>query len=719
MSTRTSKFIYLLVALSIVGVGSTSFAADMISSPFNITPVFLDQGNPVAKVSFTVTSGSSLLVDVAGPSDSFSVTLSDPGGQVVTPENVMSFNGEYVSDQIQQSSLTLYNPMLLAGFHYTYSILNPTSGTWKVIVAGTNLPADGEIAIVNILTPGSGGPTIALLTDETQYIVNSPVSIMTSVFEGTTPVTGASVVGTVKSDDGSEKTVVTLRDDGNGVDNLAGDGLYSGAYFAVSAGNFSIMAEVSGVTSSGMSFAQEAFSSFSVRSPLTNFTAYVGDQGTDDNENGLYEGISLLLALDVATGGTYKVSVTLRGNNNASKTRNVIKALSQGPNQILTIDFSKDDVFEIGVDGPYGIAEALVELLEEVDWHLADRVQNQWQTQPYCLDDFEKGGIVLTGNTSDIGIDMDSNGLFDSLKLNIEVNVLAGGFYQWSARLVDSVGSEIDFAGNFGSLDIGTNNLHLTFDGCDIGKNGMNGPFVVTGFLIFGAGQSLVANNVATTQEYSFTAFECAVSNNAPTADAGPDKNVEASTDCEANVTLDGSGSSDPDGDPLTYTWTWDSESATGVSPAIQLEKGTYTITLVVNDGTVDSNHDTVDITVTDNTPPEITLSVSPETLWPPDHKMVDIDFTVEASDNCDTDPDIVLTSVVSNEADDARGGGDGHTVNDIQNAEIGTEDYTISLKAERQGKGDGRIYTITYTATDDSGNSADASVTVTVPHNQ
>lgn len=127
----------------------------------------------------------------------------------------------------------------------------------------------------------------------------------------------------------------------------------------------------------------------------------------------------------------------------------------------------------------------------------------------------------------------------------------------------------------------------------------------------------------------------------------------------------------------------------------------------------------TVAITVVDTTPPEISVSVSPDTLWPPNHKMIPVSMDVSVSDNCDADPDIVLISVVSSEPDDARGGGDGHTTNDIQDADIGTEDYNISLRAERQGKGHGRIYTITYEATDASGNNATASATVTVPHNQ
>ena len=118
-----------------------------------------------------------------------------------------------------------------------------------------------------------------------------------------------------------------------------------------------------------------------------------------------------------------------------------------------------------------------------------------------------------------------------------------------------------------------------------------------------------------------------------------------------------------------------------------------------------------------DTTAPEISVTVSPDTLWPPNHKMVDITATVTVSDNCDPTPTVVLTSVTSNEPDDAKGKGDGKTVNDIQGVEIGTEDYEFQLRAERAGKGDGRIYTITYTATDESGNSASASATVVVPH--
>ncbi|MHC4665685.1 MAG: SBBP repeat-containing protein, partial [Planctomycetota bacterium] len=139
-------------------------------------------------------------------------------------------------------------------------------------------------------------------------------------------------------------------------------------------------------------------------------------------------------------------------------------------------------------------------------------------------------------------------------------------------------------------------------------------------------------------------------------------------------------------------------------------------------DGTRLEGSDAVTLTLVDDTPPEFNLAVIPDTLWPPNHKMVQITPSWTAADLCDIDLNVSLVGIVMNEGDETSTYdpsfddtvGDGHTTDDIQ-----IVDGDIYLRAERSGKGVGRVYTITYQATDDSGNVAVASATVTVPHDQ
>jgi len=161
----------------------------------------------------------------------------------------------------------------------------------------------------------------------------------------------------------------------------------------------------------------------------------------------------------------------------------------------------------------------------------------------------------------------------------------------------------------------------------------------------------------------------------------------------------------------------------TTTDPLVYGEQGIYTVTWTYDDGNGNIVTQTQTVTVRDVTPPEISVSVSPNILWPPNHKMVLITPTILASDNCNFDPVVELTSITMNEGDETNTYdpnydttlGDGKTTNDIQVDESGN----IYLRAERSGQGTGRIYTITYTITDASGNTATAVATVSVPHDQ
>ncbi|HEX7880839.1 MAG TPA: FlgD immunoglobulin-like domain containing protein, partial [Candidatus Eisenbacteria bacterium] len=144
---------------------------------------------------------------------------------------------------------------------------------------------------------------------------------------------------------------------------------------------------------------------------------------------------------------------------------------------------------------------------------------------------------------------------------------------------------------------------------------------------------------------------------------------------------------------------------------------GTTDVVFTATDGSNNAASCTTSVTVEDTTPPEITVVLSRDALWPPNHKMADISAEVTVTDICDPNPTFVLTSVTSDEPDN--GLGDGDTPNDIQGVTYGEADTEFQLRSERAGNRDGRKYTIIYTASDISGNTTLDTTCVFVPHDQ
>jgi hypothetical protein len=120
------------------------------------------------------------------------------------------------------------------------------------------------------------------------------------------------------------------------------------------------------------------------------------------------------------------------------------------------------------------------------------------------------------------------------------------------------------------------------------------------------------------------------------------------------------------------------------------------------------SDHDPVIVGLCQ--PPALSVTVSPDSLWPPNHKYVTVHVTLNASSDT---TDVSLVSVTSNEPDSGQGGGD--KGDDI----VIVNDTTVKLRAERAGNGDGRIYTFTYLATNVCGTTTIATAIVSVPHDQ
>jgi hypothetical protein len=116
--------------------------------------------------------------------------------------------------------------------------------------------------------------------------------------------------------------------------------------------------------------------------------------------------------------------------------------------------------------------------------------------------------------------------------------------------------------------------------------------------------------------------------------------------------------------------------------------------------------------TTTPPPPPDCT-GVAPTVLWPPNHQMVKV--TIVGVNQSLT---ILINKIMQDEPVDATGSGNTSPDAILPDPE-GTNTNTAMIRAERAGPGTGRIYFISFSATDTTNQQCTGTALVFVPHDQ
>jgi len=189
----------------------------------------------------------------------------------------------------------------------------------------------------------------------------------------------------------------------------------------------------------------------------------------------------------------------------------------------------------------------------------------------------------------------------------------------------------------------------------------------------------------------------------------------------------------DFDGDLLSYQWAeCDTVLAAGQVATVRggnpvtlpeavlpggLALGTHTLTLKVTDS-INPVSATVTVNVIDTVAPTLSPVPSTSMLWPPNGTMTEVTINANARDNSGGP---ILLDVLLTTNQPQQVGQDGKMIPDwsVEKIDQAAGVIVLQLKNARSGKSGDKIYNVSVTATDASGNASTAQVSITAPHDK
>ncbi len=261
-------------------------------------------------------------------------------------------------------------------------------------------------------------------------------------------------------------------------------------------------------TASGLVTAASQYQTPAVVLPdLAQLTGVYTDTGVDTNNDGQNEALRITVGINVTAPATYQLVGWLQSGAGANLVWAYASAtLSAGAHQ-MQLDFDGKLLRLQGVNGPYKLVH--IELRTGDEGDIADFADNAYTTAAYAVTIFLAPAVTYTGAYADTGVDSNSNGLFDTLNIDVGVQVNGAGNYTLVGWLSTPVGNAIP--GAVATTAFTTSGPQtLSFDGKSIRWQRQNGPYTLRYLEVRDSNQERVAflPQAYTTTAYAATQFE-------------------------------------------------------------------------------------------------------------------------------------------------------------------------------------------------------------------
>jgi hypothetical protein len=215
------------------------------------------------------------------------------------------------------------------------------------------------------------------------------------------------------------------------------------------------------------------------------FSGLFSDYATDEDKDGINDYITIEASVSVKAAGNYSAKGVLYSVPNGEKILIDNAAfLNFGAHKISF------DLFDLKSPGPYRLERLS---LYDDNGNEIDTSREKYTTKIYDINMVPPQSAKLTGNYSDYGSDINGDGLYEYLTVDVGVMVYDPGNYSVLGDLYDDIGEKVVWSLGSGMLPIGSNILHMDFDGKTIELHRFNGTYHLKNLEII-RGDSVVEN---------------------------------------------------------------------------------------------------------------------------------------------------------------------------------------------------------------------------------
>ena len=231
------------------------------------------------------------------------------------------------------------------------------------------------------------------------------------------------------------------------------------------------------------------------------------DRGEDRDDDGRFDVLVVEFEIDVLFPGTFALQGELRAGDQWYFYAYINTFLPEGTSR-AALEFDGAALNHTGVDGPYALDVSLRDLRGLV----LDRLANH-TTAPYAHTDFEEPPAGFARPHSDAALDPDADGAYESLAVDVGIEVAQFGEYAlWATLLAgggtpeDATAIAWDYA--YASLPAGSHRFRLEFPGDRINTSAFDGPYFADLRLRDQRTGNEIASDLHVTRAYSFATFE-------------------------------------------------------------------------------------------------------------------------------------------------------------------------------------------------------------------